>query len=153
MTNANPDMINWDLYEIHPNGTIWSHAKGRPLKGCLDKGGHQVVKLQMQVFGEEQFRVSRLVARKYVDNPENLPEVRHIDGCKSNNSWRNLEWSKPHGVGADGPTITSKLSEDDVLDMRWLRSMGVATRALAREYKIDPKTARDAISGRTWSHL
>ena len=34
----------------------------------------------------------RIVAKHFVDNPFNLPEVNHIDGDKANNYYRNLEW-------------------------------------------------------------
>lgn len=48
-------------------------------------------------FGERQKRlkVHRLVARAFIPNPDNKPEVNHLDCNRLNNHVSNLEWATP----------------------------------------------------------
>ena len=58
-----------------------SASKRGYLQVCLTKHNKQ-----------HSFRVHRLVAECFIDNPENLPQVNHKDENKQNNNVDNLEW-------------------------------------------------------------
>ena len=67
------------------------HIKGRMLKQNFQKGGYLYVS-----FGVDGKKVTLLVHRvfaiSFLPNPDNLPEVNHIDCDRANNRLDNLEW-------------------------------------------------------------
>ena len=76
----------------HRNGKIYKHFnKGCILKHCINNKGYHCVNLYKNGVGK-RFLVSRLVAQAFIPNPNNLPEVDHIDENKDNNDVHNLRW-------------------------------------------------------------
>ena len=64
--------------------------EGMILKQKLNKGYNMV---GISMGGKQKGKLtSRLVAKAFIDNPENKPEVNHIDENKQNNRVENLEW-------------------------------------------------------------
>ena len=66
--------------------------------------------------------VHRLVAQAFIDNPNSLPMVNHIDGDKTNNTFANLEWcnaseNQLHAIKTGLRTITRAISDDDLLEL------------------------------------
>lgn len=64
---------------------------GRVLKGCLDGHGYYGVYLSKNN-NIKRVKISKLVARTFLDNPHNYKVVNHIDGIKTNDLLINLEW-------------------------------------------------------------
>ena len=87
-----PHPIQTD-YLITEEGDVYSTKYGKLKKRKLqtDNNGYKTIKLWNN--GKNVFqRVHRLVAETYIPNPDNLPEVNHIDEDKTNNNVSNLEW-------------------------------------------------------------
>lgn len=61
------------------------------LKPSPDKKGYLRLRVTLDR-RKMSFKVHREVAKAFIPNPGNLPQVNHIDGDKSNNSVSNLEW-------------------------------------------------------------
>lgn len=83
-------------YQVSNLGNVRSFSKwknGGLLKPGTNGGGYFFVQLVKSGRNDISIRViHRLVATAFIENPNNLPEVNHIDGNKKNNNVENLEW-------------------------------------------------------------
>lgn len=66
-------------------------VKGRVLKQRLRPDGYMDVHFHVNGKAVNLY-VHRIVATCFIPNPNNLPEVNHIDCDRTNNRWDNLEW-------------------------------------------------------------
>lgn len=80
-------------YYAKDNGEIWSVKRGAPrrLVPTLNHKGYERVKLWLNGVSKT-ITVHQLIAKTFVPNPENKPQVNHKDENKRNNNANNLEW-------------------------------------------------------------
>ena len=80
------------LYSITENGKIWSHSSNKFIhQGSTTTSKYMYVRLYKNN-KEYHKSVHRLVAETFIDNPNKLPEVDHIDNNIINNNVSNLQW-------------------------------------------------------------
>jgi hypothetical protein len=105
--------------------------------------------------------IARLVAKAFIPNPNNLPEVNHIDGDTENNNDWNLEWSSSSdniihahvnnlihkAIGVNNGK--SKINSEEAVA---IYNMHGTKKEIAECFSIAPSTVAAIKSGITWSH-
>lgn len=122
-------------------------VKERILTPFPNKTRHNYLYINLNWEGITQFRVHRLVAKMFISNPNNLPEVNHLDGNKNNNCVNNLEWctsseNKQHALRTGlkkkplSITYATVLTPVNVEDIRSELQKGISGRSLAYKYNV-----------------
>ena len=96
--NASNLKIEWKLiegfdgtYSVSNYGEVRNNKTGKLMKQNKNEKGY--LRLGLRKNGKTKYmRVHRLVAQAFIPNPENKPDVNHIDFDKENNCVNNLEW-------------------------------------------------------------
>ena len=152
-----PRKLTIDDYEITRNGEVINKHTGHVLKPQPNGKGYLRVSISKHLCF-----VHRLVAEQYIPNPDNLPQVNHIDGNKLNNCVENLEWvsnldNRAHAVKnhlhlCGEQTKMAKLTEKDV---RYIRQHAheKTQKQWGEIYNVSPSTISDVIHYRTWKHI
>ena len=143
-------------YEITQNGDIINKRNGRKIKPQKNDKGY----LRVSIGGKLMF-VHRLVAEKYVPNPNNKPQVNHIDGNKLNNNYTNLEWTTnkenrqhalTHNLHLCGEQCNwSKLNEEAVIYIR--KNKNIFSSELAKKFNVSVGAINSVKYYQTWKHL
>ena len=93
-TNETPE---WQLLKNHPSYEIYTDFPYSIRKRC----SHRVIKTwRDQTRGNyycilldgKRYRLHRIIAEHFIPNPDNLPQVDHIDRDRGNNRISNLRW-------------------------------------------------------------
>lgn len=84
-------------YKISNLGRVYSIKNNIILKSGYDGKKYPTICL----YNKKQYclKIHRLVAKAFIPNPNNYPQINHIDGNKNNNCVNNLEWcNQSHNI-------------------------------------------------------
>jgi len=150
-------------YWISNMGEILSYKSGgkKILKGRPTHKGY--LRVALKIDGEvKDYTIHRLVAINFISNPDDLPEINHKDGIKSNNHVDNLEWvtssenlqdaydtglrEKPKGMKHP----KRKLSASQV---KYIRQSNAKGTELAKMFEVTKSAIYHIRKNRTWTEF
>lgn len=158
---------------------IWKETNESPNYQVSNKGNLRRLvkgKWQLLISNSKSYRyihingkslaVHRLVAIAFIDNSDNKPEVNHINGIRSDNRVKNLEWctrreNEKHayeiGLAYSHPGEKcgrSKLTDKQVTEIRKLYlQKNIPLWFLCEIYKMGQTAMSDIVNYRTFKHL
>lgn len=158
-------------YEVSSLGRIRSlnasrnYQAGHIMAPSSNRYGYYVVNLRRDGTSHG-VSLHRLVAKAFIPNPQQLPQVNHKNGVKTDNRVQNLEWVsarqnirhrfdtlKHSGhVGESHPA--HKLTERDVVDIRARYAAGGIRQVdLANQYGVTASAISAIICRTKWKHV
>ena len=141
-----------------------SIKKGRVLKKFKSVKGYLQTSLSKDTV-RFNTGVHRLVSLSFIPNPENKPQVNHINGIKHDNRVENLEWctnseNQRHAVknGLCNPNFSekhhmSKLTNEQVKTARRMHELGWSNKILANHYNITQTAMSNILRKKTYINI
>lgn len=132
------------LPKVRRNGTGTYIQKEKLLKPSNTSTGYKKVEL-CKDGKRKSFKVHRLVAIAFIPNPDNKPEVNHIDGNKINNNIDNLEWvtSSENSVHAYETGLNSNKKDLDEKEIIYMYcELNMTMQEIAKHFDVPIKSIK-----------
>lgn len=143
------NIISLDRYVYRGNDKKPLFIKGQLLKKTINMHGYETIAL----LRAKTYFIHRIVALAFIHNPENKPEINHIDNNPLNNNVNNLEWATKSenilhsfkcglasNIGERNPN--SILTCSDVYDIRLMIDKKITMQIIALKYNVSISTIK-----------
>jgi len=154
----------YTIYTISTDGIVMNKLTNRevPQFNCTS-GRYKAVHLRIN--GKDYKRmVHRLVAQAFIPNPENKPQVNHIDNNPKNNNVTNLEWvtclENIHHMIKSGNQVVgvnhknAKYTEQQIHQVcKLLEDLTYPLAYISKKTGVGIKTIKNIRSGKGWPHI
>ncbi len=149
-------IIDYPEYSCDKDGNIYSHKHNKTIirKNKIDsKSGYEHICLRHNSKTITK-SVHRIIAKTFIPNPENKPEINHIDFNRSNNNMSNLEWvTRSENMIHSVERLNNNAKETIVFkDNIEIARFASATKALANGYGTSHSGISMCKSGKTNIH-
>lgn len=154
-----------DSGKIYSTKNIGRGKYHQEIKQRINSDGYSVITAGTNK-NRRQVGVHRLIALAFIPNPDNLPEVDHIDNNRLNNHVSNLQWIShsdnvkkiPFEVGSQARrgenNGRAKVTEKEVISIRKLfdeNKFNISQ--LSRIFNIPWTTISHIVKRETWKHI
>ena len=149
------DIEGYFNYSVSNLGRVKSKKSGKILKPYKTNRSYLTVGFWSDG-KKKRLSIHRLVAQAFLPNPSSLPEVNHIDGCKTNNNVSNLEWASGSSnvIHAYRTGLRkTKLSEMQVAEIKNLINQGLTQREIASIYNVSHSTIGEINRCKIWTSV
>ena len=113
--------VGTSVYEVQDIKTIGNTTWIIFIERCISKNNAGYMQCGCK---KSTTLVHRLVAKAWLDNPNNYNEVDHIDGDKTNNSMYNLVWTT-HAKNMQAAWDNGQISRNKTFAARYNKKLGI----------------------------